>query len=50
MLFEYYNRLIFKVLKREPHEEIPFSAIKDVTHYINKEDLDLLCMFCGTDI
>lgn len=28
MLCEYYTRLIFKVVEKEPNEEIPFSAIK----------------------
>ncbi|CAD8108577.1 unnamed protein product [Paramecium sonneborni] len=49
MLCEYYTRLIFKVVEKEPHEEIPFSAIKDAI-LNQKEDSDLLCMFCGADI
>ncbi|CAD8106859.1 unnamed protein product [Paramecium primaurelia] len=49
MLCEYYTRLIFKVVEKEPHEEIPFSAIKDAILQ-QKEDSDLLCMFCGADI
>ncbi|CAD8193646.1 unnamed protein product [Paramecium octaurelia] len=49
MLCEYYTRLIFKVVGKEPHEEIPFSAIKQAI-LDQKEDSDLLCMFCGADI
>ncbi|CAD8127638.1 unnamed protein product [Paramecium sonneborni] len=49
MLCEYYTRLIFKVVGKDPHEEIPFSAIKQAI-LDQKEDSDLLCMFCGADI
>ena len=49
MLCEYYTRLIFKVVGKELDEEIPFSAIKEAI-LDQKEDSDLLCMFCGADI
>ena len=49
MLCEYYTRLIFKVVGKELDEEIPFSAIKEAI-LSQKEDSDLLCMFCGADI
>ncbi|CAD8113582.1 unnamed protein product [Paramecium sonneborni] len=49
ILCEYYTRLIFQIVDKDVTEEIPFEEIKKAI-LENKQDSDLLLMFCGADV